>query len=85
MTEDPELAAALERAARYLGAKPRAALVRELVLRGTDQLEREEQARQEALGRLARMAVNREGLDWDVLERIEEIEAELEGLPPPVE
>jgi hypothetical protein len=78
VTEDPQLAAALERAARHLGPKPRAALVRELILLGADAAE-EEAWRRPARVRLAMMAINREGLDWDLLERIEQ---EAWGTPP---
>lgn len=83
MTEDPELADALARAERYLGPGPKAGIVRELVLRGADQLEQE---RSKALEGLIRLSLRQDDLlDWDVLERIEEIQAELEDLPPPVE
>jgi hypothetical protein len=79
VTADPELADAVERARRVLGDRPRSELVRELALRGVEALEREDAKRRDALERLARLATRRDDLlDWDLLERIEEIDEEEE-------
>lgn len=81
VTKDPELAAALEKAAPYLPGKRGAALVRELALRGAETVVREEEERKAAIERLIDMSVNRKLLDWDVLERIEELTWELPQPP----
>lgn len=81
VTKDPELAAALEQAAPYLPGKRGAALVRELALRGAETVVREEEERKAAIERLIDMSVNRKLLDWDVLERIEELTWELPQPP----
>ncbi len=73
VTKDPELAAALEQAAPYLPGKRGAALVRELALRGAETVVREEEERKAAIERLIDMSVNRKLLDWDVLERIDQL------------
>lgn len=73
MTRDPELDAALQRAAPFLGDQPVAAQVRALAIRGADALVEDEERRAAAIERLIGFSVNREPLvDWALLEHIEE-------------
>lgn len=78
VTRDPELDRALERAAPLLGDQPVAAQLRALAIRGVEALEDDERKRREAIERLISLSVNREPLiDWDILERIEELTSDL--------
>ncbi len=56
LTVDPELEAAIAAARREFGEQPESRLVRELALRGSDELEPDDTAR--ALARLKRIAVS---------------------------
>ena len=80
VTRDPELDAALQRAAPLLGDQPVAAQVRALAIRGADALVEDEERRKAAIEGLIRFSLREDDLvDWDLIERIEEIE-ELEEL-----
>ena len=71
VTNDRELAEALDRVAPHFQGTPMARMVRELALRGADALEQEEAERKAALERLATLSTERGDLiDWDVLERV---------------
>ncbi len=75
MTRDPELDAALQRAAPLLGDQPVAAQVRVLAIRGAEALVEDEERRQAAIEGLIRFSLREDDLvDWDLIERIEEIE-----------
>lgn len=81
VTKDPELDAALQRAAPLLGDQPLAAQVRALAIRGADALVEDEERRTAAIELLVDFSLRKIDLvDWDLLDRIEEIE-ELDELP----
>lgn len=70
VTNDPELADALARVARFYVDAPAARVVRELAIKGADALEREESERQAAIESLIVFSTQRtELIDWEVLER----------------
>ena len=71
VTQDPELAAALRRAAPIVGERRTARLVRDLAIRGAEAILAEEEERRQALRRLAEWSTTRTGpIDWDVLARV---------------
>ena len=75
MTRDPELDAALQRAAPLLGDQPAAAQVRALAIRGTDALVEDDERRKTAIEGLIRFSLREDDLvDWDLIERHEELE-----------
>ena len=65
--EDPELAAALARAAPLVAARSKPALLRELALRGADQVVDEAARRNALLERLAEWSTDPDGLDWEAV------------------
>jgi len=73
VTKDPALAAALARAERVLGSGPQAGLVRDLAIKGADLAVQEDERRRESMEYLVRISTERTGLDWDLLERIDEV------------
>jgi len=74
VTNDPELRAALERVAPYFRGAPAARVVHDLAIRGAEELLRANGDREAAVERLIALSVERApGIDWDVLERIDEI------------
>jgi len=77
VTRDPELAAALDRAAGLLGHEvPAARLVRDLALRGARALEAEDAERQSRRRAFAeRIASDSPPWDPEVLERVEDLSA----------
>jgi len=71
--EDEALAELLERTAPYLGPeRSRAARLRDLAVRGAEQLLNEESRRQELLQRLVDWSTDPDGLDWQLLREIHE-------------
>jgi hypothetical protein len=73
VTNDPELAEALARVEHLFAGAPAAKILRDLALRGAQDLERERTRRAEAIERLVEVASRQRDLvDWDVLETIEE-------------
>lgn len=75
MIRDPELDAALDRAAPLLGDQPVAAQVRALAIRGADALVEDEERRKAAIEGLIRFSLREDDLvDWDLIDQIEEIE-----------
>jgi hypothetical protein len=74
VTNDPELAEALGRVSPYFPDAPTARIVRDLAIKGAATVEREQQARREAVERLVAFSTERRDLiDWDVLEHIDEL------------
>jgi hypothetical protein len=74
VTNDPELADALASVEPYFRGVPKATVVHPLAVKGAEALERESNERERALERLAAFSTKREDLiDWDVLERIDEL------------
>lgn len=74
VTNDPELADALARVARFYVDAPAARVVRDLAIRGAEALEREEDERHAAIESLVAFSTQRTDLvDWQVLERIDEL------------
>ena len=73
VTRDPELESALERARRFFPDRPAAAVVHDLAIKGAVALEEEEAKRKKAAERVLEKVRTRTGLDWDALERHEEI------------
>jgi hypothetical protein len=83
VTRDPELDAALQRAAPFLGDQPLAARVRALAIRGADALVEDDERRKAAIEGLIRFSLREDDLvDWDLIERHEELD-ELDTLPEP--
>jgi hypothetical protein len=73
VTKDPELAEALARVEHHFAGAPASKIVRDLALRGAEDLEREQNDRNDAVERLVDLASRRTDLiDWDVLESIDE-------------
>ncbi|MGH3030903.1 MAG: hypothetical protein ACRDNE_09095 [Gaiellaceae bacterium] len=74
VTNDSELADALGRVSRYFADVPTARIVHDLAVRGAEAIEREQEEREAALGRLVAFSTERGDLiDWDVLERVDEL------------
>ena len=74
VTNDPELARALARVEHYFPDAPTARIVRELALKGAEAIEREQGDREAAIERLiALFTAPKDGIDLDVLERIDEL------------
>jgi hypothetical protein len=74
VTNDARLAEALARVAPHFQGLPTATVVHDLALKGAEALERERAERGRALERLVAFSTRREDLiDWDVLERLDEI------------
>ncbi len=69
---DPELNAALSRVARRYPGVSAARLVHDLAIRGAEAIDEDNAAPGAALGRLAALP-GRDDLEWDVLERIDEL------------
>jgi hypothetical protein len=69
VTNDPELAAALNRVGRFFPDAPAARVVRDLAIKGAEAIEREEDERDAAIERLIAFSTQRTGpIDWDFLE-----------------
>jgi hypothetical protein len=80
VTNDSELAEALARVARFYTGKPASQVVRDLAIKGAEAVEREHGERAAAIGRLIALTDGRRELvDWDILERIDEVAW---GYPP---
>jgi hypothetical protein len=74
VTNDPQLADALARVEPYFRGVPTATVVHDLALRGAQALERESKEREAALQRLLAFSTEREDLiDWEILERVDEL------------
>jgi hypothetical protein len=71
VTEDPDLAAALDAAAPHVpDARGRAGLVRELVMRGAEALVADEARRAELLEQLIEASTSPDGFDWETLRTV---------------
>lgn len=71
VTEDPDLAAALDAAAPLMpGARGRAGLVRGLAIRGSEALAADEAKRKELLDRLIAWSTSEDGFDWETLKTV---------------
>jgi hypothetical protein len=73
VTNDPPLAEALERVAPLFAGKKPASIVHDLALKGAQAILDEQSAYDKAVERLIEHSTNRTGLDWDLLERIDEL------------
>ena len=74
VTNDPELASALERVEHYFPDAPTARIVHELALRGAEVIEREQTERGDAIERLIALFTEpNDRIDLDVLEHIDEL------------
>jgi hypothetical protein len=74
VTNDSELTNALSRVARYYEGVPAARVVRDLAIKGAEAVVREQEDRAAAIERLIALSTQRQDLiDWDMLERIDEI------------
>lgn len=74
VTKDRELTDALDRVLPYFDGAPLARVVHDLAIRGAETLEHEQEANAAALERLIALSTGRiEGIDWAVLERIDEL------------
>lgn len=74
VTNDPELEEALARVEPYFAGMQRARVVHDLAVKGAEAVAREQQEREEALERLVAFSTERRDLvDWDVLERVDEL------------
>lgn len=74
VTQDPELSAALQRVAPFYRGVPPARVVHDLALRGAEAIVEERRRAGEAVERLVALSTGRGDLiDWDVLERIDEL------------
>ena len=74
VTNDPELADALARVARFYAGKPTSQVVRDLAIRGAEAIEAAEERRAEAIEWLVDASTKRDDvLDWDALERVDEL------------
>lgn len=67
VTKDPELGAALSKAAPHLGHPRAARLVRELAIRGAEQVLAEQADRRRSRDYLKHVSRERTGLDWGAL------------------
>jgi hypothetical protein len=80
VTNDPELADALQRVARFYAGQPASRVIRDLAIKGAETVEREQSEREAAIERLIALTDGRSNLiDWDVVERIDELAW---GYPP---
>ena len=80
VTNDPELAAALARVARFYAGQPASRVIRDLAIRGAEVVEAENARRAEAIEWLIEVSTKRDDvLDWEVLDRIDELAW---GYPP---
>jgi len=74
VTQDPELSEALRRVAPYFPKTAPARVVHDLAVKGAEALVGEQKRRAEALEELVEISTRRRDLlDWDVLERIDEL------------
>jgi len=74
VTTDPELTDALKRVAPYFRGAPAARVVHDLAVKGAETVVRENEERDAAIERLVAFSTERRDLiDWDVLERIDEL------------
>ena len=74
MTNDPELADALSKAAPFFTGAPTARVVHDLAVKGAEALAREHAEEDEAIENLIVLSTMRsDALDWDLLERIDEV------------
>lgn len=74
VTKDDALADALARVAPLFPKKPPATVVHDLAVKGADAMLDERRHREEAFARLVALSTARsEALDWDALERIDEL------------
>ena len=74
VTNDPELADALASVESHFPGAPAARLVHDLAIKGAQLVVREERARDEAIERLIAFSTGKDSLvDWDVLERVDEL------------
>jgi hypothetical protein len=74
VTNDPELAEALARVARFYAGQPASRVIRDLALKGAEAVEAAEARRAEAIEWLIEVSTKREDvLDWDALDRVDEL------------
>lgn len=74
VTEDPELKEALDRVAPLFPDAGAARIVRDLALRGAESLLNDREREDEAIEALVALSTRRwDVIDWDVLERVEEL------------
>ena len=74
VTQDPELAEALQRVARYYPGTAPARVVHDLAVKGADAIVEERRLADDAIEQLVAFSIQRSDLiDWDVLERIDEL------------
>jgi hypothetical protein len=74
VTNDPELASALNRVDRFFPGAPAARVVRDLAIKGAEAIEREQDERDAAIERLIAFSTQRTGpIDWDFLEHVDEV------------
>lgn len=74
VTQDPELAEALHRVARYYPEVAQARLVHDLAIKGAEAVDQERSRSDEAIEQLVAFSTERRDLtDWEVLERIDEL------------
>jgi len=74
VTQDPELSEALDRVAPYYPAVAPARLVHDLAVKGADAIIHEREQNDAAIEKLVAFSTERRDLiDWDVLERIDEL------------
>jgi hypothetical protein len=73
VTNDPELAEALERVAPFFPSTPPARVVHDLAVKGAEAVVGERASHGQAIERLVTFSTGDDGLiDWDVLEGIDE-------------
>ncbi len=73
VTNDPELAEALERVAPFYPSAPPARLVHDLAVKGAEAVVKERVSHDAAIERLVAFSTGRDDLiDWDVLDQIDE-------------
>jgi len=74
VTRDPELSDALQSVAPYFRDAPAARVLRDLAIRGAQEVIREHQERDAAMERLVALSTERQSaIDWDVLARVDEL------------
>ena len=74
VTNDPDLTEALRRVEPLFQGAPAARIVHDLAIKGAEAMEREQDQRVAAIERLIERSTTRsEGLDWDVLENVDDL------------
>lgn len=83
VTKDSKLTAALEGVAPLVGRDVKtASLVHDLAILGAERLREQHERRAQAIQSLIRKSTGREGLEWDLLGRVDQ---EAWGVPPEAE